>query len=864
MRTWFRRVWHLVNRRRHERDLVREMQEHRESMHDPSAFGDAHRLLEQSRDAWGWNWLDDAAQDFAIGVRTLLRSPSFAVTATLILSFGIGLNLTLYQMLRGALLRPPAIASVASVARFHRVEPHSSSTSVPYPVAEFVKENNSVLAAVMVEAGSNIGWGQDAAEQIEASFVSTNWFDELGYGPLHGRLLSDALDANADAPAVVLGYTFWQSRLGGDSHAVGRIAYLDRKPVTIVGIAPKEMPGLDFDVPDVFVPIAHREYFYPDSAFLRAWNTETVAMYGRFRPGISRIAARDGLRSTMQALARERREIKPDQWLEPVMATDNFMRAKERREIMAVASLIAALTSLVLIVVAANLGNLVMSRAMGRVREFGLRMALGARRGRIVRQLVVESVPLVILGTLGSLLLASVTATLIASLVQLPPYLDFGLDWRTLFMAVALAALALVVVGVLPAWKVAQQHLIDAIKDGGQHLSRALDRAMIRRVMVAAQVAGSCLLLIVAGMMGRSVQRLLQTDLGFDYERAAVLAIPLGRYGLTGNAAQSYWYAVKDRVNANPDVEGAAIVTAPPLGGRVFETSYEDAPGLQVLSQNVDPEYFGVMRIPVVSGRTFAAGETGALIVSRRLALVMYGTENVLGESFPKTAGRARSSATDVAELRAPAGTIVGVAADAHSIKVNATDVAELYAALKPSDFSLVYLVARARTSADRLPPILREAASLDPRVIPTAHTLREDFERRTRGPRIASAISGGIGLVTLALACLGIFGVVSYGVALRTKEIGIRVALGASRPSLVRVILRQVLTPVALGVIAGLGLAIPAGRALAREPFYLQNVDPAIFVAALAVFAAAGAAAALWPALAMLRNNPIDALRYQ
>jgi len=171
--------------------------------------------------------------------------------------------------------------------------------------------------------------------------------------------------------------------------------------------------------------------------------------------------------------------------------------------------------------------------------------------------------------------------------------------------------------------------------------------------MVAAQVAGSCLLLIVAGMVVRSVHRLLRTDPGFDYERAAVLAMPLDRYGMTGNAAQSYWYAVRDRVNANPEVEGAAIVTAPPLGGRVFETLYDDAPRVKVLSQNVDPEYFGLMRIPIVSGRVFAARETGALVVSRRLALEMYGTVNVLGESFPKTARSGRSSATNVAELRA-------------------------------------------------------------------------------------------------------------------------------------------------------------------------------------------------------------------
>ena len=235
----------------------------------PTTFGDTHRLVEQSRDAWGWNWLDDATQDVVVGIRTLLKSPSFAVTATLILSFGIGLNLTLYQMLQAALLRPPAIKSPDSVARFHRVEPHNRSTSIPYPVAEFVKENNSGPGGGDGRSGIEHWVGPRRRRTDRSSFVSTNWFDELGYGPLHGRLLSDALDTTADAPVVVLGYTFWQSRLGGDRTVVGRIAYLDRKPVTVVGVAPKEMPGLDFDVPDVFIPIAQREYFYPHSAFLQ-------------------------------------------------------------------------------------------------------------------------------------------------------------------------------------------------------------------------------------------------------------------------------------------------------------------------------------------------------------------------------------------------------------------------------------------------------------------------------------------------------------------------------------------------------------------------------------------------------------------
>ena len=853
MSTLLRRVWHLINRPRHERELVREMNEHREAMRDPAKFGDTHRLLEQSRDAWGWNWLDDAMQDLALGVRTLLRSPSFAITATLILTFGIGINVTLFQMMQVGLLNPPPLKDVDSLVRFLRSAPESTSSAVPYPLAQFVTENDRALSTVLVETSATMGWGRDAGEQINASFVSANWFDELGYGPLHGRMFSESLDTSASAPTVVLSYAFWHNRLGASTNLIGTTAYIDRKPVTIAGVAPALFPGLDFNVPDVFVPIAQREYFYPESTMLRAWNENTVDMYARLRNGVSPAAARESVRATMQAIAARRPDVKSNEWLEPLLARHSFMRPSERIAVLTVASLMGGLTGLVLIVAAANLGNLVMSRATGRVRELGVRMALGARRTRIVRQLVIESVPLVALGSLGSLAFASATAAAIAALGGFPPYLDFSINWRSVALAVALGAVSLVVVGLLPAWKVAQQHLIDAIKDGGQNVSRMLDRSRLRRVMVTSQVAGSCLLLIVAGMMIRTVQRGLESSAGFDYEHAAVLSIPLDRYGITGEAAQSYWYAVKERVRGNPEVEDAAIVTAAPLGGRVFQTAYNDTPGIQTLVQSVDPEYFAVMRIPLLAGRVFGAGEPGTVIVSRRLAIEMYGTLDVLGRGFPKSAA-AKSEAE---------ATIIGVAGDAHSIKVEANDVTELYRPLAPKDFSEVFLVARARVDADRLPPILREAATLDPRVIPTARAMHEDFDRRMQGPRMASAIAAGIGVLTLALACLGIFGVVSYGVALRTKEIGIRVALGARQPVLLRTIVRQVLTPVGIGVMIGLILAIPTGMALGGEPFYLEGADPMAFVAALAVFAAAGAVAALWPAYLVLRRNPVEALRH-
>jgi len=212
----------------------------------------------------------------------------------LILTFGIGLNLTLYQVIQVGMLRPPAVKDTDPWVRLLRSAPNSTTTTVPYPLTQFVKDHNSVLAAVTVQHGSSLAWGRDAGEPINALFVSANWFDEVGYGPLHGRVLSEALDARADTPVVVLGYSFWKNRFGADPNIVGTIAYVDRKPVTIAGVAPAALPGLDCSAPDVFIPIVQIEYFYPHSTLLQDWQDDGVDMYGRLRAGVTPAAAREG------------------------------------------------------------------------------------------------------------------------------------------------------------------------------------------------------------------------------------------------------------------------------------------------------------------------------------------------------------------------------------------------------------------------------------------------------------------------------------------------------------------------------------------------------------------------------------------
>jgi predicted permease len=692
-----------------------------------------------------------------------------------------------------------------------------------------------------------VAWN-DSDWVIDAQFVSANWFKELGYDAFLGRVFSEAADgrdAGGDPPAVV-SYDFWKTVLGGDPSAVGRTVRIDRRPVVIVGIARPDFPEIELDDTAVWLPLDRHAFFYPTAGFPH------VVMLGRLRDGTTLAAARESLRATMDALSRERPGlIAAGTWLEPISGRDNFLPPDLRVQIWIMISLMATLMMVVLIVASANLGNLVLSRATGRARELGVRVALGARRSRIVRQLLVETLPLGLLGTLGAVLFAWAAAAMIRSAAQLPPYLDLSPDWRTLLASMALATVAMAVVAAIPSWKVARQDLGAAIKDGGHQVSMRLDASLVRRLLVAAQVTGCCVMLIVAGLVARRAQRTLDTRLGFEFDRVAAVWAPLDRFGIAGAAARDYWDGMKTRLADRSDVEAMALVTAPPLGFMVNRTGYQDAPGLKVLWQRVDPSYFAVMRIPILRGRTFAAadGAEASVVISRRVALAMYGTLDVVGRGFP---------------LTAPSQVIVGVAGDAHTILVNATDVGELYRPLRLDDHTAATLLVRSRSDPAGLLPWLRAAGGADPRAIAMTRLLRDDFARRTAPARLVSVIVGATGVLTLALASLGVFGVVSCAAVLRTREIGIHRALGAPAAAVLRLITARLLWPIGLGLATGLIAAATAGSLMAGEPFYLQPLDPGVYAAALALVGAAGAAAAMLPAARVLRADPLRALRHE
>jgi predicted permease len=855
IRELLRRIWFLLNRRRMEAELEQEMQAHREMLAEAQGvrFGNSLQLREQSRDIWGWNGLDTFLQDLRTVRRTL--KPGFAAAAGLILSLGIGLNLTLFQIVHVALLTPVPVSNPETAVQFYSFSKTSRTNGVHWQAAETVRQNNSVLSAVLMQTGPrDMFYGpSDATIPVKINFVTPNWFDEFGYGTaVAGQVLHAAGEQDTDsAPTIVLSHAFWRSHFNSDPQIAGRKILLNNRPAIVAGVAAPGMPDMHMSNLDAWIAYPQLDYFFPGTDH----RTMTIEMFGRLRPGVSIDAARDALRAPMAEASRRLQTTESpaaDTWLEPVSAVSRFELRRQDEEVLVALGLGTSLALLVLLVACANVGNLILARSVGRIRELGVRAALGASRWRIMRLLLAECLVLACLGAAGGIALAAWSATIFAKIIDMPAYLDFTPDAAMIAAALCAALVSMLACGLLPALRISRQDLSIAMKDGGNQASAGLERTRLRKWLVTAQVAGCTMLLIVAGLMIRSLQHVLHADKGFDFEQVATLDPSLSSYGMKSEAARVWWDEVRRSITAHPEVESASLVLTAPLGGSLSQSSYRDAPALQIVNFDVEPGFMKLMRIPILAGRDLSPSDDPrtTVVISRRVAEEMYGSLDVIGQAFPKTA-----KAKD-------ARTIVGVAADAHMLKVTANDIGEIYKPLRTDMYAEFKLIVRARSDAERLLGPLRQSARLaDDRILAQVSLMRSDFETKLRGPRLASTISTLMGLLTLALACLGIYGVVAFSTAVRIKEIGIRLAIGAPRRSVVGLLVRQQGWPLFLGATLGIAASIPAGVVFQSAPLYLTP-EPLVQAAAMLVLALTGGAAALLPALRALRLDPLSALR--
>lgn len=845
-----RRLWYLVRRGKLERELEAEMQAHREEMGTRNGgFGNGLRLREESRDAWGWRWLDEAWQDLRHGLRILSKTPLYTATAIVVLSLGMGLNLALMQVLNAALWKPMEIRDASTMLRFRRKSPDSSSSGVPYRVARYVGEHNSVLEAVTTVQYVRTIWGDGEGQPLSAAFVTSNFFEQMGGYGGPGRLFNER-DVKGP-PVVVVSEQFFRWKLNSDLGLVGSTVKVNGRAATLIGVGAPGFRGPNNERCDAWMLMDQIGEFYPGSAETENWTRDSVDMFGRRKKDVPVKAVEDGLRAAMAELTKTYPErLAKDSWLEAAEANNRFRAPRDSGEVQIVTALLGGLSLLVLLIACSNVAGLGLAQATSRLSEFRMRSALGAGRFRVARQLLTEASVLALGGAAGGWLVGYAMSTAIMVVAEFDSPMEVVPDPKLAAIATGLAWITAMVVGLAPAWRVTRRDgIAQGLRDHGS--TAGGQGAWMQRALLGAQVLGTSVLLIITALTARKLERMVAADFGFTMEGVAVIQAPLAQHGFAPEAARRYWQQAKEAASADPRMQRAALSSLVPMGRTLAEAGYRDAPGLKNSVLSVEPEFFDLMRIPIIRGRNFVAGDThrSAIIIGQRLAERMYGTLDVVGKPFPKSGSES---------------TIVGVTANATLIKITATDVSELFHPLQPAEMSQASLLVRMRDGVS-LETASAVARRVNSRVVPEVHWLVRDFERRMLAPRLMWEVSRGVGGFALLLSSIGIFGLVAYTVALRTREIGVRVALGAAGSSIVMLVVRGLWLPLALGGVLGVAIGIfGLGRILSGNPFYLDPKEPVAIGGAVLVLAVSVVMAAIGPVRRALRIDPAAALRHE
>jgi predicted permease len=832
----WRRFLYLFNRHRLDAELEADMDFHREmaARAGRNNFGNTLRLREQSSEAWGWTWLDRLIQDVRYGVRILARAPGFTLLAVLILGIGIGVNVSAFSFFNIVALKSLPVRDPASIVRLERRSPSASTSEMAYPSFAFYRDRTHTLSAAIAILGVPPMQIEDDLQLTGASFVTPNYFTELGTHAAYGRLFEPSLDTSPAAPpAVLLSYELWQHRFSGDPSVIGRVIHINKRPATIIGITPYALASFGGQHPELWMPMAQQPYFIEGSKALTDWNDATVRMWGRLAPGVSPKTAEQELRTLTDQLRKQHPEAVWDN--EFIQSSPGGHLQVMQPDMYRVAAMVAVLTLLILAVACANLGGLMLARAVARQHEIGIRIAIGAGRGRILRQLLTESLLLASLGSAAGLALGYLVIRLLLTAPNTPRWLSATPDWRVLAFTAVATVLAAAFFGLAPALQVARQR---------QH------KTIVRQVLVAAQVAASCILLIVAALLLRATQHALYTDPGFGYQQLISVDAQLGKHGYTPEGARAYLDQEQNRLRAVPGISAVSLVKLPPLGHTVSNSHTEINGRVVVLYPNwVDPGFFATMGIPIKTGRTFFSGEKHAVIVGESFARQQWPGLNPLGQQIGD--GTAKD-------------TVIGVAGDAHINALNDDDAAEQYWPAQPADLPGMVVIVRAAGEPGSLTPAIKSISEgIDPKAMPEIRQIKLLYHENVSGlEMIASAVSA-IGLAAVCLAGIGLIGLVAFTVSQRTKEIAIRIALGARPRAVLASVLHQYAWPVAIGLLVGGSLAAFASRLLRVGLYGVSNLDPASYAGAIGALLAIVFAAAMLPARRALRLDLAKTLHY-
>lgn len=837
----FRRLNYLLHRRQYDSELEAEMLHHREMMGKDGVrgFGNITVLREDAREAWGWTWIERLFQDLRYATRILRRSPGFTLTAVLVLAIGTGVNVTAFSIFNLVALKPLPVRNPASLVQLQRRSPTRMSGEMPYPHIEFYRTHAHTLSAVIAIMGVPPVALDGDRKPAHLSFTSANYFAELGTQPALGRLFDPTIDDSVSAPPVaVVSYTFWQQRLNGDPTVVGRVLQLNGKPATVVGVLPSTYASLGADSAELWVPILQQPYIVEGSKLLTDSSTDSVRMWGRLAPGVTTKAAEQELLTLTGQLRRlDPKSVWDNEYI--VSFSGGHLQVMQP-DMYRVVAMISVLTLLILAVTCANLGGLLLARGITREHEIGIRVALGAGKRRILRQLLTESLLLAVLGTLVGHVLSVIVLHLTLTLTGAPAWLSSTPDWRVVVFSTVIAFLAAVFFGFAPALQIARQ----------KHR-----KPIARQVLVAAQVAASCVLLIVAGLLVRAMHHILYDSPGFGYQSVISVDPQLAQHGYKSAAATTYLTQIEARLREQSGVISIALVKLPPMGHSVarITTEIEGKP-FSIFPNSVDPAYFQTMNIPFLLGRSFLPEEKHVTIVSESLAKRIWHGENPVGKAVPSD--EPASTPRDI---------VVGVVGNARVNALSDNDATEQYWPAQMDDMPNMSLVIKVAGTSSRLNPAIKLVSeSLDPKLFPEVRSLESLFQENVDTvERIAAAVSL-VGFLAVLLAGVGIIGLVAYTASQRAKEIAIRLALGATRRQVLRTILSQFAAPVTMGLFAGIGIAATASSALRNTLYGISNLDLASYSAATLLLLAILVIATVLPARRSLRVDLAQALHHE
>jgi putative ABC transport system permease protein len=865
MGDFFRRIYYLLHRRQLEQELQNDMAVHREMLgqENQKDFGNPLLLQERSHDTWGWSWLDRFFQDVRYGLRMLRRSPGFTLVALLALGLGIGANTALFSVVYGVLLKPLPYAQGDRLVVLHQAFQKTGQNDLLFSVKEIQDYRQQSSSLAQLEEYHGMGFilldGKEPS-QVRTGVVSAHFFDMLGITPYMGRLFT-AADETADAPAVlVLSYPYWKKHYGGDPDIVGRQFRMNDKVHTVVGVLPP-VPQYPREN-DVYMPTVACP-FRSDAMMINDRNHHMMRLFARLKPGET---LQSGT-SDVSLIASRLRQSYPENYPAQRGFTANMdgLRSVLTHDVRPMLLVLLGTAGLVLLIACANVANLAVARVMRREQELAVRAAMGASRGRLVRQLLTESTLLSLAGGALGLWLASGCLGLLVNFAQryTTRAAEVSISLPVLLFTLIISVATGLFFGSFPAFS-QRLELVNSLKEGGNTATEKSSRHTMRNLLAMGQVAISFMLLIAAGLMIRSFIKLQQVDPGYHGENVLAANVPFNfsKYK-TNQDVTTFFNRVNQKLKGEPGIVDVAVNSGAPLSpGRpnsqpfIIENRPADPQSAQPVTsvEFASPNAFQLLGVPLLSGRFFTEHDNDkapeVVIVSQSFAHHYFPNEDPVNKRVSGDNGKTWS-------------TIVGVVGDLKQYSLDRDPIDTAYVPMAQQANGNTLLIKTVGDPWSYVPQVRRAVFSVDrDQPITDVSTLDQLRGESLELTRLTSVLLAIFAMLALAIAATGLSGVTALMVSQRTREIGIRLALGAQRGEILRMVLWQGMRVIVIGLAIGLAGALLASRVLQTVLFKTTVTDPITFAGVALILFVVALIASYVPARRVTRVDPMIALR--